>query len=107
MASYRFRVMPTGQPYYETEGNGINWGVAKTNVARREGVNEGQVCYLGDIKEDKPSRSFVSSSDGDIGGYLILGAILFGIWLVVEYWWIVVPIAVILGILIIIGWNED
>jgi uncharacterized membrane protein len=39
------------------------------------------------------------TSDGDVGGYLILGAILFGIWLLVEYWWIVVPVAVIIGLL--------
>jgi len=95
MGSYRFRVMPTGQPYYETEGNGINWGVAKTNVARREGVNERQVCYLG---------------DGDIGGCLGLCSfleILVVIWLFIKYWWIVVPTAIILGIAIIMGWNED
>lgn len=35
------------------------------------------------------------SSSSDFGSYLILGVVLFLIWLVVEYWWIVTPIAVI------------
>jgi len=48
-----------------------------------------------------------SSDSGDVGGYLILGAILFGIWLLMKYWWIIVPIGVILGFLIVLGWNED
>mgnify|MGYP000890879001 CR=1 FL=1 len=41
-----------------------------------------------------------SSSDTDLGGMLMLGAVLFGIWLIVEYWWIVAPIAII----ILIAW---
>jgi hypothetical protein len=85
--------MPSGQPYYETEGNGINWGVAKTNVARREGVRENLICYLGEVKSDTRSGSSSSSDIGDVGGYVIIGAVLFGIWLLVEYWWIVVPVA--------------
>jgi len=107
MATYRFRVMPKGEPYYEADGNGINWGVAKSNVARREGVNENLICYLGEVKSERDSNSGSSYSDGDVGGYLALGAVLFGIWVVVKYWWIVVPIAAILVFLIILGWNED
>jgi hypothetical protein len=45
------------------------------------------------------SSSSSSSEIGDVGGYVIIGAVLFGIWLLVEYWWIVVPAAVIIGFL--------
>jgi uncharacterized membrane protein len=48
-----------------------------------------------------------SSSDGDVGGYLIIGAILFGIWLLVNYWWIVIPATILLGILYYLGTKED
>jgi len=37
-----------------------------------------------------------SSSDTNLGGMLMLGAVLFGIWLIVEYWWIVVPVSALL-----------
>ena len=63
-------------------------------VARVQRANPG--CYVRCCKSyNKPSESSSSGSTGDVGGYLILGAILFGIWVVVEYWWIVTPIAVI------------
>ena len=70
MTDYKFRIMPKGQPYYETEGTGINWGVAKTNVARREGVDENQVVYIGNVKVEKSSSSSGSSGldiDGTLG----------------------------------------
>lgn len=41
------------------------------------------------------------------GGLLWLGAIGFILYLVVTYWYIAIPIAVILGILIFLGMRED
>lgn len=41
-----------------------------------------------------------SSSIADIGGMLMLGAVLFVIWLFVEYFWIMTPLTVI----ILIAW---
>ena len=41
-----------------------------------------------------------SSSIADIGGMLMLGAVLFVIWLFVEYFWIMAPLTVI----ILIAW---
>ena len=71
-------------------------------------AKHGSVQQIVNLRQVSSWGNSSSSSDStDVGGYLILGALLFGIWLLVEYWWIVVPIAVILGILIIIGWNED
>jgi len=75
MTSYRFRIMPKGQPYYETEGTGINWGVAKTNVARREGVGDNQVVYLGDVKVEKSSSSSGGSGTSFEGSAGMIGLI--------------------------------
>jgi hypothetical protein len=61
-----------------------------------------QIINLRQVKSGGSS----SSSDGDVGGYLILGAILFGIWLIVEYWWIVIPVGAILGFLVWYGSQE-
>jgi len=69
-------------------------------------AKHGDVQQIVNLREVRSSRSSTSDS-GDFGGYLLLGAILLGVWLIVEYWWIIVPIAVILGILILMGWNED
>ena len=92
------------QPYKET----VEANTSHDAVARVQRANPGcQVRCCRSYNKSSGNGGFSSSSDGDVGGYLVLGAILFGIWLLVEYWWIVVPIAVILGILIIIGWNED
>ena len=37
---------------------------------------------------------------GDSGGYLALGMVVLGLWLIIEFWWIVIPVAVLGGI----GW---
>ena len=64
-------------------------------------AKHGDVQQIANLREVSSWGSSSSSSDiGDVGGYLLIGAILFGIWVVVEYWWIVVPLAVIL----LLGW---
>ena len=103
MATYRFRVMPSGEPYYETEGNGINWGVAQTNVARREGVSKNQLCYLGEVKDSEGDSTSVSS----IGGTASLIGVLFIIWLFAEYFWIMAPLTLIIIIALIWNWFSD
>jgi len=55
-------------------------------------AKHGDVQQIVNLREVRSGGGSTSDS-GDVGGYLILGAILFGIWVVVEYWWIVVPIA--------------
>jgi hypothetical protein len=81
MATYRFRIMPQGEPYYETEGNGIDWGVAKRNVARREGVSESEICYLSQVNSS--SSTFSSMSDVS-GGVALVGFILMG-WVFISF----------------------
>tara|TARA_R110000868_G_scaffold223073_3_gene474889 strand:- start:77 stop:571 length:495 start_codon:yes stop_codon:yes gene_type:complete len=84
MGYYCFRVFPKNHPFYETNGNGLNFAEAKTNVARREGVSESNVQYLREIKEEKSSSnsSFNVGDVGSAGGLVIL---LGGAWLLVSF----------------------
>ena len=86
----------------------VNSRVGRINTeveaATFQGAKEQIYAKHGDVQQIVNLRQVSSggssfTSDGDVGGYLILGAIIFGIWLLVEYWWIVVPVAVIIGLL--------
>jgi hypothetical protein len=102
MATYRAKCwLGSASGYQELEVQSSTLNGAKEQFERIYGAE--QVINLHEVRS---SRSSSSSDSGDIGGYLVLGAVLFGIWLLVEYWWIVVPIAVILGLLILYGWND-
>lgn len=46
-----------------------------------------------------PNDTGSSTGIGDMGQYLGLGVVLLVIWLLVEFWWIVIPVSVIGGIL--------
>ena len=78
------------QPYIET----VEALTSHDAVARVQRANPGcNVRCCASYNKSGESSSSSDSDIGDIGGYLVLGAILFGIWVLVEYWWIVVPIA--------------
>jgi len=98
MATYRAKCwLGSSSGYQELEVQSNTLQGAKEQFERIYGAE--QIINLREVRSGGSS----SSSDGDVGGYLILGAILFGIWLVVEYWWIVVPAAAILGFLVWYG----
>ena len=48
--------------------------------------------YIHNLRE---VGSGVTFTEGDFGGMLMLGAIIFAIWLFVEHFWIITPIAVV------------
>ena len=98
MATYRAKCwLGSSSGYQELEVHSNTLYGAKEQFERIYGAE--QVINLRKVSSgNKPS-----SDSGDVGGYLILGAILFGIWLLVEYWWIVIPVAVISGFLIWYG----
>ena len=48
-----------------------------------------------------------SSSSSDITGLFPLAIVIFFIWLIIEYWYIAIPIGIILGILILMGMSDD
>lgn len=90
----------------------VNSRVGKINTeveaATFQGAKEQIYAKHGDVQQIVNLRQVSSggssyASESDIGGYLILGAIAVGIWLIVEYWWIVVPVALILGFLVWYG----
>jgi hypothetical protein len=43
------------------------------------------------------------SDIGDMGGWFVLGCIVFATWLMMEFWWIIVPI----GAICALGWIAD
>lgn len=93
MATYRAKCWlgsSVGYQELEVESNTING--AYQQFERIYGAEQVINCH-------KVSSSG-SSDSGDVSGYLLIGAILFGIWLIVEYWWIIVPVAVIIAALL-------
>jgi hypothetical protein len=83
-----------------TEVEAATFQGAKEQIYAKHGDVQ-QIVNLRQVSSWGNSSS--SSDSGDAGGYLILGAIAFGIWLLVEYWWIIVPVVVILGLLVWYG----
>jgi len=100
MATYRFRVWQSGSAPYEVTGNGMSWGYARENVARREGVDVSDVMPInGNAPIDDDSSSSGGSSGFDaMGSIMLIGVILlFG--LIITYWkWILIG-GIIVGIL--------
>jgi len=100
MRTFEVAVWPPGENRYTVEQRA--WGEldARRIVARREGVQEKHVTVWGTV-DDESSSSSSSSFDfgGDIGGKMALLSLLFFIWLVVEYWYIVLPIGIIVCII--------
>jgi hypothetical protein len=89
MATYKaeIKTVPTGTAYTVTVESG------SMSTAKQEIEHLYDPIYIRNLRQVSSGSS--SYDGGDVGGYLMLGAILFGIWVVIEYWWIVVPIAAI------------
>ena len=106
MARYTAQVWVTGDHPYDAEINAANVFQARRNIARREGVDESDVNRIFEIRNDDSSSSsssggiFSGGGSGDTSGYLALGMFVLGLWLIIEFWWIVIPVAILGGI----GW---
>jgi hypothetical protein len=99
MATWRAKCwLGSSSGYQELEVQSNTLNGAKEQFERIYGAEQ-----IINLREVRSSGNSSSSDSGDVGGYLILGAILFGIWLLVEYWWIVVPVVAILGLLVWYG----
>lgn len=114
MPRYEAQVWLPNEIPYNVETNAPNIFAAKEIIARREGVDEKYVGRLFTINENDSSSSSSSSSfsgsgidTSDIGGIVTLCAILFVIWLFVEYWMFIIPGALIIGILLYFGLKDD
>jgi hypothetical protein len=87
----------------------VNSRVGRINTeveaATFQGAKEQIYAKHGDVQQIVNLRQVSSggssfTSDGDVGGSFALIAALVAIWVTVEYWWIVVPIAA----LVLICW---
>ena len=109
MARFEAQVWVSGELPYQAEINAANVFQARKNIARREGVEEKYVNRVFQVQEQTSSSSSSSSlfNSGDTGGMVWLLGIGFVFYLLVTYWYIAIPIATILGILIYMGRNED
>jgi hypothetical protein len=107
MALFEAQVWVSGELPYQAEINASNVFQARKNIARREGVDEKYVNRVVQVQEQTSSSSPSFSSGGSsTGGALLIAALLL-LGLIITYWYIVIPVAIILGILIYMGRNED
>ena len=107
MARYEAQVWVSGEHPYQCEINAANIFDARKNIARREGVQEHEVNRIFEMRDDtnssQSSSSSWSSSGTDMGGMLGLCAVLFVLWLIIEYWMFIIPITLIIAILYYFG----
>jgi hypothetical protein len=77
-------------------------------VAKVERSNPGCIVHCTN-SYNSPNEGSSGLDFSDIGGSALLIALLLLLWVVIEYWHIILPISIIVGILCIIGWfaKED
>jgi hypothetical protein len=63
-------------------------------------AKHGDVTTISNLREVSSGGGSLLSDAGDMGGWFILGCIVFATWLIMEFWWIIVPVAAICGL----GW---
>ena len=94
----------------------VNSSVGRINTeveaATFQGAKQQIYAKHGDVQQivnlrQVNSRGSSSFSSGDSGGLLWLAAIGIVLYLLVTYWYIAVPVAVILGILIFMGMKDN
>ncbi len=89
MATWRAEVFVNSRVgRINTEVEASTFSGAKEQIYAKHGDVQ-QIVNLREVRSGGSS----SSSGGDAGATIGLIVALFGIWLIVEYWWIVVPIA--------------
>ena len=80
--------------------NSNTWNGAREQICAVYGVDEMDVANL----HESRGSSSASASAGDAMGWIILTGIVLGIWAVIQYWYIVVPVAAL--ILAAVLWNK-
>ena len=82
---------------YEAETTASDMFQAEKNFSMQ---HDGKVTDVREVRgSSSSSSSFSDMSLGDMGGYLGLFAVLFVLWLIIEYWMFIVPISLIVAIL--------
>jgi hypothetical protein len=100
MARFEAQVWVSGELPYQAEINASNVFQARKNIARREGVDEKYVNRVFEVHEQTSSSSSPSFSSGgsSTGGALFIAGLLI-LGLIITYWYIVIPVAIVIGIL--------
>lgn len=62
-------------------------------------AKHGDVTTISNLRQVSDGGSLLSDA-ADMGGWFILGCIVFATWLIMEFWWIIVPVAAICAL----GW---
>lgn len=100
MATWRAKCwLGSANGYQELEVQSNTSHGAKEQLERIYGAE--QVINLRKVNDSS------SSSSSDSSGSVYLIGFLIAIWAVIEFWYIAIPIGVILGILILMGMNDD
>ena len=63
-------------------------------------AKHGDVQQITNLRQVSSGGGSLLSDAGDMGGWFILGCIVGATWLIMEFWWIIVPVAAICGL----GW---
>ena len=92
----------------------VNSRVGRINTeveaATFSGAKEQIYAKHGDVQQivnlRQVSSGGSSGSSFDLDGTVWLIAILVGLWLIVEYWWIIVPVGILGGILYYLGTRD-
>jgi len=101
MATWRAKCwLGSASGYQELEVQSNTSYGAKEQFERIYGAK--QIINLHQVR-----NSSGGSSSTDYSGCLPIIFVLLVLGLIIEYWYIIVPIAVILGVLIWIGWNAE
>ena len=108
MALFEAQVWVSGQHPYQAEIDAANVFQARKNIARREGVDEKYVNRVVQVQEQTSSSSSPSFSSGgsSTGGALFIAGLLI-LGLIITYWYIVIPVAIVIGVLRYLGTRED
>jgi hypothetical protein len=108
MALFEAQVWVSGQHPYQAEIDAANVFQARKNIARREGVDEKYVNRVVQVQEQTSSSSSPSFSSGgsSTGGALFIAGLLI-LGLIITYWYIFIPVAIVIGVLWYLGTRED
>jgi hypothetical protein len=102
MATWRAEVFVNSQVgRITTEVEAATFSGAQQQIYAKHG-NVQQITNLRQVNSGGSSFS-----SGDTEGFIWLGGIAFILYLIVTYWYIAIPIGIILGILIFMGMKED
>ena len=107
MARFEAQVWVSGELPYQAEINASNVFQARKNIARREGVDEKYVNRVVQVQEQTSSSSSPSFSSGgsSTGGALFIAGLLI-LGLIITYWYIFIPVAIVIGVLWYLGTRE-